>query len=371
MRSCCRLSAAIVATCAIALAAPQVAAAALPQGFFGVTPAASPNDLDLQRMGQAGVQVLRQPFGWAELQPTPNGPYDFREFDRIVAGAASNGVEVVPFVFGTPEWARNCSAVPAFYCDRVTPLLSAAGTAGWPALLSALVGRYGSRGTFWSNPLDSYSPPFRPITRWQVWNEPNSPKYLRPAPTPKAYYDLLKVSSPAIRSQDPSARILLGGLYGIPPRPGMTMWKFLDRLYRFKGAQRLFDAVALHPYSHNVRGIEMQVSRGREIIRKHHDKAKIYLTEIGWGSGTNAGPAGRGLYKGIAGQGASLAASFSWAIRNRGRYGIGGVDWFSWRDLPPGGGGDCVLCESFGLLNVDFSPKPSMAAFTRFTGGQP
>jgi hypothetical protein len=31
--------------------------------------------------------------------------------------------------------------------------------------------------------------------------------------------------------------------------------------------------------------------------------------------------------------------------------------------------GNCALCTSFGLLNLDHSPKPALGAFAAFTGG--
>ena len=40
---------------------------------------------------------------------------------------------------------------------------------------------------------------------------------------------------------------------------------FLDRLYRFKGAKRYFDAVAIHPYSPDVSGIEFQLKKVGQI----------------------------------------------------------------------------------------------------------
>jgi polysaccharide biosynthesis protein PslG len=356
------IAAALAVLAALGLAGP-VGSAGASSPFFGVTPTASPTNGDLQAMGRARVGSLRMPFAWGDVQPTPGGPIELAELDRIVAGAARNGVTVVPFLFGTPPWARNCAAVPAFYCDRVTPLASPQGAAGWTVFVQTLVARYGPNGTLWTD--KKHAPPYLPITKWQIWNEPNSPKYLRPSPTPRAYYDLLKATVTAIRGVDPSAHILLGGLYGEPPKPGISMWRFLDRFYRIKGVKSLFDEVALHPYSPNVKGIISQLEKGREAMRDARDRAGIRLTEIGWGSGAG----NSGLYRGAGGQSAMLSATFKLALKSRKRFGVSGIDWFSWRDLPPGAGGNCALCESFGLLDVGASGKPALAAFTRFTGG--
>jgi hypothetical protein len=350
----------LILVCAIG-AAPARAAA---PGFFGATSTFQPDSADLSRMGQARLGNLRLPFGWEELEPSP-GTYNFSNFDRVIAGAAAQGIPVRPFLFGTPPWARDCTGIPAFYCDRVTPMRTPLGSQRWPILLQTLVGRYGPHGSFWTDPTDVYSPPYDPITEWQLWNEPNSATYMRPSPTPQAYMQLLSSGSRAIRQADPSAKIILAGLFGTPPN-GMTMWRFLDRLYRFKGARSLFDAVALHPYSPNIKGIQLQLAKAREVLRENHAKrTPIYLTEIGWGSGTGSS----NLYKGVKGQSKMLTAAFKFSRKNRKRYRIAGVDWFSWRDIPADMTGNCALCASFGLLNLDHTPKPSFTAFTRFTGG--
>ena len=262
----------------------------------------------------------------------------------------------------------NCTGVPASYCDRVDPLRGSAGRTGWPAFAAALTARYGPTGSFWSNSSDTFNPPFKPISRWQVWNEPNSSTFFRPSPTPQAYYQLLSTTVGAIRSVDPSARIVLGGLFGTPPN-GTSMPRFLDRLYRIKGAKSLFDAVAVHPYSPDLAGITLQLEQAREVMRKRKDsRTPLTLTEIGWSS-QRKGKRGSSLYKGIKGQRSILKSSFKLLTAKRKRYRVDGVSWFSWRDLPQGQGGACLLCESFGLLRADSSAKPAMGAFTRFTGG--
>jgi polysaccharide biosynthesis protein PslG len=356
-----------------------VAPAAVSPGFFGVTPAPQlPTNQDLQRMGRARVGTVRFMLNWAEVQPSRGGPYNFSELDRVVARSAQQGITALPYFYGTPVWARNCSRVPAFYCDRVSPLASRQGRRGWVNFLAAVVARYGTRGTLWFNPrtcvpvveicVTEASPPYRPITRWQIWSEPNSPKFFRPKVSPKKYRALLKVSVKTIRRADPGAKIVLGGLFGTPPKPGMSMRKYLDGLYRLKGVKRLFDEVALHPYARNIKGIKAQLKQGRRVMRQHRDaKTPVALTEIGWGSATST----KGLFKGIAGQASLLTNSFNFILKNRKRFKISGVEWFSWRDIVAGGAGFCTLCESFGLLNADYSAKPSLSAFVGFTGGQP
>jgi hypothetical protein len=361
----------LLAAIAIAAFAASVSTApAQSQGreFYGVTPGLSPTDADIERMGRARVGTLHQVFSWEELQPVPGDDYNFTNFDRIVAGAAEQGIVTLPVLYGTPEWARNCSGVPPRYCDRVTPHISARGRAGWDALLRALVDRYGPMGSLWTDTEDPYSPPYKPITSWQIWTEPNSATYFRPRPSAQAYANLLKGSAAAIRARDPGARILLGGLLGDPPDNGVSPSRFLHQLYRRPGAKDDFDALAINPYSPGLDDVLAQVRAARAISKANGDGAKpIYVTELGWGSGRpgRVDP----LLKGSKGQAQMLAASFHALRRSAGRLGIGGVFWFTWRDLSPAAAGRCFLCRSSGLLTSDSVAKAALRTFVRFTGG--
>lgn len=116
----------------------------------------------------------------------------------------------------------------------------------------------------------------------------------------------------------------------------------------------------------NIKGIKFQLLKGRTALASSGaGRKRIFVTELGWGSGR--GPSK--LFKGPAGQARLLRASFKFIRKNRKRYRIGGVDWFSWRDVPAGSGGNCILCESFGLLDSNGSAKASYRAYVGLTGG--
>jgi hypothetical protein len=368
------LAAGLVA--AIALLAPAAATAAKkgPPGFYGVSSSGALDDSDLSRMGKARVGTLRLMFNWGEIQPTAGGPYDFAATDRVVALAARNRVRLLPFLYGTPPWARNCAGVPADRCDRVDPLQSAAGKDGWPKFVAALVARYGPNGTFWTtggvqSTLGPGPAPVSPIRRWQIWNEVNSELFFQPSATPAAYERLLRSSSGAIRAVDPRAKVVLAGLF-YSPAQGIRMPKFLDRLYRIRGAKNLFDAVAVHPYSPDLRGMTLQMDQARQVMRRRKDGAgRLVVSELGWGS-RNQGNRGSSLYKGPKGQRKMLQQAYRLLTAERRRYKLDALLWFSWRDVPAGSAGNCLLCESFGLLSSDGRRKPALGAFTRFTGGR-
>ncbi len=91
------------------------------------------------------------------------------------------------------------------------PVSGTAATA-WSNFLKAAVARYGPGGNFWTeNPLV----PDQPIKAWQIWNEPNF-KYFVAKPNPTEYGKLVKLSSTAIKSVDPTAQVILAGLFAKP-----------------------------------------------------------------------------------------------------------------------------------------------------------
>src|SRR5689334_3879775 len=103
----------LVTVLTLAFLAPPAALAA-PAGFYGVN-----WDREIARgsservapqyaaMGKAGVESVRTPFFWAEMQADENAPIYFAEADDAVAAAARNGMSLLPTVVGAPTWARQ------------------------------------------------------------------------------------------------------------------------------------------------------------------------------------------------------------------------------------------------------------------------
>ena len=62
-----------------------------------------------------------------------------------------------------------------------------------------------------------------------------------------------------------------------------------------------------------------------------------------------------------------LRKTYRLMAANRKRLRIGGVVWYSWRDVPGGG----IWFAYTGLFTPDLSPKPAWSAFVGLTGGTP
>jgi GH35 family endo-1,4-beta-xylanase len=344
---------------ALAIMVPLVAAsgasAKVPQSFFGAVPWLEFQGADYQRLAQAKVHNARTPFFWPAIEPN-KGQYNWRATDKFVGTLALYHVRVLPFLNGSPSWVTSDPRQP--------PLKSKKAKRQWKKFVRAVVKRYGRHGKFWR--MHSEDVPKVPITTLQVWNEPNNYKYFFPKAKPKKYAKLVKLAHRAARSKDRRAKIVLAGMDSDPTgKKSMTSKKFLGKVYKSKGAKRSFNAVAVHPYSPNLRDLKKQMSRLHKVIKKHHDNAKMWITEMGWGS---APPEKKWpLLKGVQGQKKMLKKSFRLLIHHRKQWHLKRVYWFLWRDAAADAPVNCSFCKSSGLFRHDFTPKPAWNAFLKIT----
>ena len=335
---------------------PAAAPAYLPPGFIGVSPQSAANARDFELMRGAGVKSVRLPLYWSVVheQPPDVAPANWDRFDHEVKLAAEAGIRVMPFVWGTPEW-----AAPQLVD---LPVRTVWQRWGWSRLLREAARRYGPDGYFWE---ENPELPLLPIGRWEIWNEPNIVTFADPV-DPIAFARLVRISGRALHGVDPGAKVILGGFFGRPLQipPNVASGDFLSRLYRAGNVKRHFDGVALHPYVARARAMGAQIENLRRIMRSNGDaRSQIYVTELGWGSRSGPTRWERGLY----GQAHQLSQAFSMLSANRLRWRVGGAWWFTWTDE----GGSCSFCRSAGLLTEKRRAKPAWYRFNAWTGGDP
>lgn len=316
--------------------------------FWGVHPQSPISDADANGMVDAGVGTSRLSISPTSVQPSGTGPMQWGEYDPIFEQLAERGIRVLPMLLGDTER---------------TDELVATGLPGWKDSVAAVVDRYGSGGAFWrkfsaEHPGVDQLPP----TAWQVWNEQNSRGFWKSSL--EDYASLLDVSAEAIRTEDSSTKVMLGGMYSYTR---VNADDFLRALYEVPGAADDFDVVASHPYAKNNYGIATQIEDLRREMELHGDEDKgLWITEAGWGSVPVDDPTYSHLTLTEPGQAEALDASFRMYLENRAEWRLRGVVWFSWRD---GATPVCSWCQHTGLLRNDGSPKPSLAAYMAFANG--
>src|SRR5829696_2382519 len=144
--------------------APAAHAARAPGVFAGMAPQGTTGERDFALMESSDVRSVRLPMYWAGIQA--NSPFasepDFDGFDHDVRLAAEHDITVMPFVWGSPDWATVRSVD--------LPVASVWQRRGWATFLRDAVDRYGPYGSFW---FEHPALPYLPIRSWEVWNEQN------------------------------------------------------------------------------------------------------------------------------------------------------------------------------------------------------
>ena len=191
---------------------------------------------------------------------------------------------------------------------------------------------------------------------------------LRWLPNVARYAQLLKLAYEALKSADPSARVLSGGLsphgfYGQIDEEGMNPLTFLERMYT-AGARRSFDALAWHPFNFPYGfgfakwSAWSQMTRttpsARSILREHGDGAKkIWATEFGFPTGSTSRDVSEAKQAQLLKKSLNELVRRSWA---------GPAFVYSYRDS---GMNDRNVEQNFGVVHYDYSPKPAYLAFQR------
>ena len=345
--------------CALMLAWAPSTHATVPPDFVGMSSDdtfAGPDQYRSATMAQqrsVGVGLIRQVFDWSWVEPSP-GNYDFAVYDSYVLEAARHGIAILPVLHNPPDFYRRSSA--RGWCPP-PDLSTMAGFA------RAAVQRYGPNGSLWrENP----GAPSMPVRSWQIWNEPNLGIYWCNRPNPREYASMLRVVGQAIKSEDPAAEIVTAGMPDSKLKSAMPLSRYLKGLYRARG-KRYFDTLAINSYAKDNRQLADLLKSIRKRMNRSHDRrARIWITEIGWG---DSGPRHRFIV-GAEGQAVRIANAIKLLGKMRKKLRLRGVVYYSWRDLnpyPPNY--DDMWGLHTGLLDLNGNPKPAYNAFGRAVAG--
>ena len=339
-----------LALLAPALRAPAADAAQAPRGFFGVHPRSLDGiqASDYVRMAAADVGLIRTGFIIGRVKDSADDPYNWSHFDKIVAETARNGIDLLPVLLGVPPYVTTKpGSVPLGNSESE-----------WRDYLRELVLRYGPDGQFW---IERPEVPEHPIRDWQIWNEQNALTNWKMKPNPREYGRLLAISAETIHEVDAEATIVAGGVISTPGNPlAPAGVKYLRKMLRSSpAAKRAADVIAIHPYTGYVKDIKEQVRKTREMLDDLKLDLPIWITEIGWGTGSETR---NPLIVSEARQRQNLRKAFEMMIRERRKLGIGRAVWYQWRDGPDE---ICKWCVNSGLVQQNGVSKPLLDVFSR------
>lgn len=298
-------------------------------------------DAQLSALARTGATLVRNDAPWEATEPAPpvgSVPHYRWSFeDRIVASLARFGLEWLPVIDYSPPWARS---VPGVDHSAPTSALAYAAYAG------ALATRYGVGGTFWrAHPRLNAEP----VQTYEIWNEPDSTFFWKPRPNPAVYARLYLRARVAIKSAQPGARVIIGGL----TRPA----RFLPALLAAEpGLRGHIDGVGVHPYGGGPQSVLARIRRARVALQSSGlAGVPLYVTEFGWSTqpvgGFGFAPASRRpqlIYQTVT------------ALRHT-DCGVAAILLYAWftPELNPRTAGDW-----FGITSPRAGPTPAVRAFT-------
>ncbi len=277
-------------------------------------------------MEKAGVGMVRQPFPWNTMEEE-KGRIQFDRYDQILDILGRHHIAVLGLISYSALWThREWNAPP----DPEAFL----------KFTRAVVRRYKDR-----------------IKYWELWNEPDHSTYWNKQDQMQTYTELLKVFTPAVKEEDPTAMVVLGS--------GNTAFP-IRQMYR-NGAKAFFDVVNIHPFwdplkPNAILGVQGIYKGVLKAMEENQDTNKpIWITEVGcpgipplknpptWWEGKATTETEQAAWVTTVYQ-----EALTWP-------GVERIFWAFFRDTDHFH--DAV--DYFGLLRRNFSPKPSYNAYRR------
>ncbi len=326
------IAATLMLTLAGSGASAQAANRKAPFGFMGVVldrlPISTPQlDGQMALMARSGVESVRSDIYWSEVQPA-RSTFNWASADALVLAAASHHLSLLPIIQNTPMWASSHPASPV--SDRYPP--ASAGLYG--AFLTAVVQRYGPRGTLWNSypQLRRYA-----VRDWQMWNEPAGVFDWLGSPWYTSYVKILRAGYVAVHRADPGAKVVTGAVVGLN-QVDLLPWTEMGNMYK-AGAKGYFDVAAVNAYTYSSSVIASAkrsvavVAKVRAVMRRHGDGRKpVWVTELSWPASQGRVPKRDliGFETTPRGQAQRLAAYYRYVATHRAQSGITRAFWYTW-----------------------------------------
>ena len=292
--------------------------------FLTTIDSAEEVDRQAALMEDAYVRYAREEFDWNRVERR-KGFFDWAKFDQAVDTAYSHNIDVIGKLAYSASWA---SSAPAGTPSADRPYFPPTKSSDYAAYVSAVVARYKDR-----------------VHVWEIWNEPNSASYWKPAPNPAAYADMLKETYAAIKAVDPKATVLIGGLVGFSDS---YMQSVLSN-----GAGGSFDGLAIHTYSNAAPETGMAdyyIDAAQSFLWRNSLTKSLWITEVGWSTCTSCNGATT-----ESAQASYLSRTFLDAAAR----GVSGVTWY---EFASSGANATSRIDNFGVTVQSGRLKPSYTA---------
>jgi hypothetical protein len=275
---------------------------------------------EITEMEGAYVGLAREEFEWRRVEPS-KGVFDWAKFDQAVELERAHGIGILgKLAYGSP-WDNSAPAGTSATLALRYPPKSIQNYVDYAV---ATVHRYKDRVHF-----------------WEIWNEENNSDAWKPSPNAALYTQLLKATYTAIKAEDPTATVVLGGL-----STGADS-AFLNGIHA-NGGWNSFDVLAIHSFvagTPDGSAFERWTADAKSILASYGDKP-IWITEFGWSSYSGSVGVSLGNQKKY------LERAYEIATRD----GVQGVFWF---ELSNRGTSTTDKSQNYGVLYKNLVHKPA------------
>ena len=188
---------------------------------FNPTAATHP---EIEQLASSGFRFVRLDILWSQVE-RQKGQYDFSGYQRLIGALSARGIRSLGILAYSNPLYDNTPA-PAGTFEGIHTGEAREAFAHFAAEAAA---------TFKGQGIV-----------WELWNEPDYPRFWQPKPNPDEYMALTKGTVNAMRLADPNAFLVAPALTGLEPKY-QEAWDFLERCFAL-GLLAQVDAISVHPY---------------------------------------------------------------------------------------------------------------------------
>lgn len=313
-------------------------------------------DRTLGLMTDAGFGWARQWISWESVEPQ-QGSYSWETLDKVVAAAERKNVKLMLILLRAPAWAAPNGGIPQ---DKQL----------YARFVSTVAARYKGK-----------------VAAYEIWNESNLAGETGGTVDVAAYAELLKAAFPAIKSADPNAIVVYGGLTPTGennPSLAIDDAVYLKQSYAYNNGEikQFFDIMGVHatgtlnppetffpenpgpgPGFFDNRSFYFRRAEDlRKIMEEAGDSQKqIWITEFGWTTKNAAKGYEYGQYVSEDDQAKYLVRAYEWAKQNWPWVGVMFLWNLNFSTVSP----PTDEKTPWSIINADYSPRPAYDAVKR------
>nr|WP_318539440.1 cellulase family glycosylhydrolase [Terribacillus saccharophilus] len=230
---------------------------------IGVSTHEHSSPVDFARMKNYGFSIARDDLVWSYTE-TEKGKYDFTDnkelnYDLFIQKYEENDIRPYLILLYTNELYNDNMALDNDYIKKAY--------SNWA---EEAVKRYKNKNVI-----------------WEIYNEPNASFWEPQTDSAKHYTDVVKMTAPKIRRNDPSGVVVAPALAGLND----TSLGWLNQTFEY-GLLDYIDAISVHPYMNtNPEKVIDFYGYLRDILKKY-DKEELPIISGEWGYSTALNPNG-------------------------------------------------------------------------------